>query len=135
MNPHGWPEFIFITEYMPSGNSHTGDLMDIGGMFCVARWAMPPETPNQTSVEGTASWLVGAGVPWIPSMKKWDHVCSHPPSNVRVPYTDRLWEGFEELAKTVEKFEAGVRKALIRRACPLDVLCRLTHFTREIEEM
>lgn len=120
MNPHGWPEYIYITEYKPEGKSHTGDLLDIGGAFSVARWAIPTNEPLRNS-----------GTPWIPSMKKWDHVRSMPPSNVRLPYSDQLWEVLETLAEKMDDFEKALRETVLAGGAD-EAIVLLILYTKEL---
>lgn len=83
-NPKGWAEYIVITDHIPSGKNHTGDLVDIKPFCCFARYAKRPKSP-------------GFSLPWIPSTREgpfgghWDNVCISAPPGERLPYSDELW--------------------------------------------
>lgn len=109
MQPHpdGLPEIIVITKGIPSGKNHTGDLVDIGDLFAIGRWAVRKDNFGE--------W----GCAWIPSWDKWDHVFTSITRGQRIPFTEASWRALLSLEPAIERLQEGILK-LVRQGAPLD---------------
>jgi len=108
-NPNGWPEFLIVTAPIPSGKNHTGDLLDIGPLFAISRWAIQSDEQREHP-------MVRLAKAWIPRLNKWDHVCTTPTHGLRTPFSEALWRALSDLEPLVDNVVDDFCQ-LVRQGC------------------